>query len=46
MSVREGQDLGLQWLFANDNGVYGSNITTDQARRQSLSQLGDALIPR
>ena len=45
MSIREGQDLGLQWLFANDNGVYGSNITTDQARRQSLSQLGDALIP-
>ena len=45
MTVTEGQDLGLQWLFANDNGVYGSNITTDQARRNSLSQLGDALIP-
>ena len=45
MTISEGQDLGLQWLFANDNGVYGSNITTDQARRNSLSQLGDALIP-
>ena len=45
MRISEGQDLGLQWLFANDNGVYGSNITTDQARRQNLSQLGDALIP-
>ena len=45
MTITEGQDLGLQWLFANDNGVYGSNITTDQARRASLGQLGDALVP-
>jgi general secretion pathway protein D len=45
MTVTEGQDLGLQWLFANDNGVYGSNITTDEARRQSLVQLGGALVP-
>lgn len=27
MTVSEGQDLGLQWLFANtDSGFYGSNI--------------------
>ena len=27
MTVNEGQDLGLQWLFANtDSGFYGSNI--------------------
>jgi general secretion pathway protein D len=45
MTVTEGQDLGLQWLFANDNGIYGSNITTDEARRQSLGQLGGALVP-
>jgi len=45
MRISEGQDLGLQWLFANDNGVYGSNITTDEARRQSLGQLGGALVP-
>ena len=45
MTVTEGQDLGLQWLFANDNGVYGSNITTNEARRNSLSQLGGALVP-
>ncbi len=45
MTVNEGQDLGLQWLFANDEGVYGSNITTDEARRQSLGQLGGALVP-
>ena len=34
MTISEGQDLGLQWLFANDNGVYGGNITTDQAQQQ------------
>ncbi|MEK9994849.1 MAG: type II secretion system protein GspD, partial [Halieaceae bacterium] len=45
MTISEGQELGLQWLFANDNGVYGGNITTDQARRQSLGELGGALIP-
>jgi general secretion pathway protein D len=45
VTVLEGQDLGLQWLFANDNGVYGSNITTNEARRNSLSQLGGALVP-
>ena len=45
MTITEGQELGLQWLFANDNGVYGSNVTTDEARRQSLGELGGALIP-
>ena len=45
VTVLEGQELGLQWLFANDNGVYGSNITTNEARRNSLSQLGGALVP-
>ncbi len=24
--VTDGQELGLQWLFVNDNGAYGSNI--------------------
>ncbi len=24
--VTDGQELGLQWLFINDNGAYGSNI--------------------
>ena len=26
MVVTDGQELGLQWLFVNDNGSYGSNI--------------------
>ena len=45
MTITQGQDLGLQWLFANDNGVFGSNVTTDEARRQSAANLAGALIP-
>ena len=45
MTITEGQELGLQWLFANDNGVFGSNVTTDEARRQSAANLAGALIP-
>ena len=45
VTVLEGQELGLQWLFANDNGVFGSNVTTDTARRESVSQLVGALVP-
>ena len=45
MEVTEGQELGLQWLFSNDNGLFGSNVTTDQARRQTAAGLAGALIP-
>ena len=45
MTIAEGQELGLQWLFANDSGVFGSNVTTDEARRQSAANLAGALIP-
>nr|WP_240725119.1 type II secretion system secretin GspD [Haliea sp. SAOS-164] len=42
MTVTDGQDLGLQWLFANSSsGFYGSNINNlDQA-----AALGGALNP-
>ena len=34
MEVTDGQDLGLQWLFVNDSGFYGSNINNqDRAAR-------------
>ncbi len=36
MSLQDGQDLGLQWLFANDEGFYGSNIN-DQTAAQRLA---------
>ena len=45
MTITEGQELGLQWLFANDSGVFGSSVTTDEARRQSAANLAGALIP-
>jgi general secretion pathway protein D len=33
LEVIDGQDLGLQWLFANDSGFYGSNINASDAAR-------------
>ena len=45
MTITEGQELGLQWLFANDSGVFGSSVTTDEARRQSAANLAGALVP-
>ncbi|MEQ8517235.1 MAG: type II secretion system protein GspD, partial [Chromatocurvus sp.] len=35
-------DLGLQWLFANDDGVYGSNINTDDPRARRIA---GAIVP-
>ncbi|MEP4147353.1 MAG: type II secretion system secretin GspD [Halioglobus sp.] len=42
MTISEGQDLGLQWLFANtDSGFYGSNINAPS----QAQQLAGALNP-
>jgi general secretion pathway protein D len=43
MEVIDGQDLGLQWLFANDSGVYGSQVSQDVSTAGAISQavLGD-----
>lgn len=42
MRLIDGQDLGLQWLFANeDSGFYGSNIN-DQSQAQKMA---DAIRP-
>jgi general secretion pathway protein D len=43
MQVTDGQELGLQWLFADNDGVFGSNITRNDARLGSIagSQLSD-----
>jgi general secretion pathway protein D len=32
MELIDGQDLGLQWLFANEDGAFGSNINANDAR--------------
>jgi len=42
MEVIDGQDLGLQWLFANDSGAYGSNINAGDARARNIA---GALLP-
>lgn len=42
MEVRDGQDLGLQWLFANEDGFYGSSINPDDARARRIA---GAILP-
>jgi len=42
MEVRDGQDLGLQWLFAEEDGFYGSNISAGDARAR---RIGEAVLP-
>jgi general secretion pathway protein D len=42
MEVIDGQDLGLQWLFADNSGFYGSNINADDARARNIAA---AVIP-
>ena len=42
--VKDNRELGLQWLFADDSGVFGSNISTSTARRQSNAAIGDAIL--
>ena len=37
MEVIDGQDLGLQWLFASGSGAYGSNINAGDARARNIA---------
>ncbi len=43
MELIDGQDLGLQWLFADDSGAFGSNIV--QGDSNPLSNLAGGLFP-
>ena len=45
MEVVEGRELGLQWLFANSSGAFGSNISTSSAQQARNGTLGAALLP-
>ena len=45
MEIVEGRELGLQWLFANDSGLYGSNISTSSAQ-QGRNATPQAIIPK
>lgn len=42
MNIRDGQELGLQWLFAQEDGFYGGNVTQSDGR---LGNIGGAVIP-
>lgn len=45
MEIVEGRELGLQWLFANDSGVYGSSISTSSAQQSRNAGIAQALLP-
>ena len=45
MEIVEGRELGLQWLFANDSGVYGSSISTSSAQQARNAGIAQALLP-
>jgi general secretion pathway protein D len=42
MEVIDGQDLGLQWLFADNDGMFGSNINAGDARARNIAE---AVLP-
>ena len=42
MEMTDGQDLGLQWLFAEGEGFYGSNISAGDQRARAIA---GAVIP-
>lgn len=38
MELIDGQDLGLQWLFADDDGFFGSNINAADVRARRIAE--------
>jgi general secretion pathway protein D len=42
MEMKDGEDLGLQWLFASNEGFYGSNINANDTR---AARIGEAVLP-
>jgi general secretion pathway protein D len=42
MEVIDGQDLGIQWLFADQSGAFGSNINASDARARNIAE---AVLP-
>ena len=45
MEIVEGRELGLQWLFANDSGLFGSAISSSQAQQGRNAALAQAILP-
>ena len=44
LTVTDGRELGLQWLFADDSGVFGSNISTSRAQLERNAAIGNAIL--
>ena len=44
LTVQDNRELGLQWLFADDSGVFGSNISTSTAQLSRNAQIGNAIL--
>ena len=42
LEIIDGQDLGIQWLFRDDDGAFGSNIVDGNNRAQGIA---DGLFP-
>ncbi len=40
MTAGDAQELGLQWLFANDEGFYGSNINSQSTAERLAGAIG------
>jgi general secretion pathway protein D len=38
LEIIDGQDLGIQWLFRNDDGAFGSNIVDGNNRAQGIAE--------
>jgi len=38
LEVKDGQDLGIQWLFRDDGGAFGGNIIDGTNRAQTLAR--------
>lgn len=44
LSSTNGEDLGLEWVFAKDNGAFGSNINVSESSR--TSNLGSSIFKK
>ncbi|PID55075.1 MAG: type II secretion system protein GspD [Gammaproteobacteria bacterium] len=44
LSSTNGKDLGLEWVFAKDNGAFGSNINVSKSSR--TSSLGSSIFDK
>ena len=42
LELIDGQDMGLQWLFVDDSGAYGSSVSRDDTRARNIAR---AVVP-